>query len=76
MTKLDLRICSRCKEKNSPTQSFCGRCGNPFDEKVLISDYNKQGNGIMNVLMQDPEVKALLVKKVFAMGLDKELLEE
>jgi len=74
--KLDLRICSRCKERNSPTQSFCGKCGNPFDEKVLIADYNKQGNGIMNVLMQDPEVKALLVKKVFAMGLDKELLEE
>ena len=43
---------------------------------MLISNYNKQGNGIMNVLMQDPEVKALLVKKVFAMGLDKELLEE
>ena len=33
-------------------------------------------NQKMNALIQDPEVKALLVKKVFEMGLDKELLEE
>ena len=29
----------------------------------------------MNLLVQDPEVKALLVKKMLEMGLDKELLE-
>jgi len=74
--KLDLKICSRCKERNSPTQSFCGKCGNPFDERLVLNDPNKTANGLMNVLIQDPEVKALLVKKMLEMGLDKELLEE
>ena len=73
--KLDLKICSRCKERNSPTQSFCGKCGNPFDERLVLNDPNKQANGMMNLFIQDPEVKALLVKKMLEMGLDKELLE-
>jgi len=73
--KLDIKICSRCKERNSPTQSFCGKCGNPFDERLVLNDPNKAANGMMNVLIQDPEVKALLVKKMLEMGLDKELLE-
>ena len=72
--KLDIKICSRCKERNSPTQSFCGKCGNPFDERLIINDPDKAANGMMNVLIQDPEVKALLVKKMLEMGLDKELL--
>ena len=74
--KLDIKICSRCKERNSPTQSFCGKCGNPFDERLVINDSNRQANGMMNLLIQDPEVKALLVKKMLEMGLDKELLGE
>ncbi len=74
--KLDLKICNRCKERNSPTQSFCGKCGNPFDERLVLNDPNKAANGMMNVLIQDPEVKALLVKKMLEMGLDKELLGE
>ncbi|VVC02802.1 Tyrosine recombinase XerA [Candidatus Burarchaeum australiense] len=74
--KLDLRICSRCKERNSPTQSFCGKCGNPFDERLVINDPNTQANGLMNLLIQDAEVKKLLVKKMLEMGLDKELLGE
>jgi len=73
--KLDLKICSRCKERNSPTQSFCGKCGNPFDERLVINDPNRQANGLLNILIQDPEVKSLLVKKMLEMGLDKELLE-
>jgi site-specific recombinase XerD/ribosomal protein L40E len=73
--KLDLRICGRCKERNSPTQSFCGKCGNPFDERLLLVDQNKQANELMNSLFQDPEVKELLLKKVADMGLDRKLLE-
>jgi integrase len=72
--KLDLRICPRCKERNSPTQSFCGKCGNPFDDRLLVQDYNKQGNDLMNALFQDPEVKEFLMKKVIERGLDKSLL--
>jgi ribosomal protein L40E len=72
--KLDLRICGRCKERNSPTQSFCGKCGNPFDERLLLVDQNKQANELMNALIQDPEVKEFLARKVGNMGLDRKLL--
>jgi len=72
--KLDIKICHRCKERNSPGQSFCGRCGNPLDERKLLVDYNMQANELMNALFQDPEVKEFLAKKVVAMGLDKKLM--
>jgi len=72
--KLDIKICHRCKERNSPGQSFCGRCGNPLDERKLLIDYNGQANELMNALFQDPEVKEFLAKKVIAMGLDKNLM--
>ena len=72
--KLDIKICSRCKEKNSPTQSFCGKCGNPFDEKILLVDPSKRANDIMNVLIEDEEVKNLLLKKILEKGLDKTFL--
>jgi integrase len=74
-TKLDVKTCSRCKERNSPTQSFCGKCGNPLDERPLLVDYNKQANDLMNSLFKDPEVKEFLAKKVVEMGLDKQLVE-
>jgi site-specific recombinase XerD/ribosomal protein L40E len=66
--KLDIRICSRCKEKNSPTQSFCGKCGNPFDDRLLL-DPNKKPNELMNILIEDEEVKALLLRKITEKGL-------
>jgi integrase/ribosomal protein L40E len=74
--KLDVKICHRCKERNSPGQSFCGRCGNPLDERKLLVDYNAQANELMNALFQDPEVKEFLAKKVVAMGLDEKLMKD
>ena len=72
--KLDVHICQRCKERNSPTQSFCGKCGNPFDESKLVVDQNKPANDLMNALFKDPEVKAYLARKVVEMGLDGQVL--
>ncbi|MFH0737097.1 MAG: site-specific integrase [Candidatus Micrarchaeota archaeon] len=71
--KLDIRICLRCKEKNSPTQSFCGRCGNPLDEKLILEDPNKKPNELMNALIEDKEVKELLVRKIVELGLEDKL---
>ena len=67
--KLDVRICSRCKERNSPAQEFCGKCGNPLDERKLVADYNKEANAVMNELFKDPEVKELLTRKAVERGL-------
>jgi len=71
--KLDIRICMRCKEKNSPTQSFCGKCGNPLDERQLLEDPNKKPNELMNALIEDKEVKELLVRKIIELGLEDKL---
>ena len=35
--ELQLRICERCQEKNSPAQQFCGRCGSPLSIKIALS---------------------------------------
>jgi len=72
--KLDIKTCSRCKEKNSPTQSFCGRCGNPFDERQLLEDPNKKPNELMDALMEDDEFKNFMLKKILEKGLDKNFL--
>ncbi|MEK6979375.1 MAG: tyrosine-type recombinase/integrase [Candidatus Micrarchaeota archaeon] len=69
--KLNIKTCLRCKEKNSPVQSFCGKCGNPLDEKTLLIDPNKKPNELMNILIEDEEVKNLLLKKIVEKGLDK-----
>lgn len=69
--KLNIKTCLRCKEKNSPSQSFCGKCGNPLDEKNLLVDPNRKPNELMNALIEDEEVKNLLLKKIVEKGLDK-----
>ncbi len=73
---LDFRVCLRCKERNSPTQSFCGRCGNPLDERKLLIDNAKPANDLMNSLLKDPEVKQFLAKKAVELGLEKQLTGE
>jgi len=70
---LDFHVCLRCKERNSPTQSFCGKCGNPLDERKLLIDNSNHANDLMNALFKDPEVKEFLAKKAVAMGLEKQL---
>ena len=70
---LDFRICNRCKERNSPGQEFCGRCGNPLDEKKLLVNPAKQSDDLMNALFANPEVKEFISKKVVEMGLDKQV---
>lgn len=69
-SKLDVKICGRCKERNSPAQEFCGKCGNPLDEAKLIVDSNKQASDLLNSLCQDPETKEFLSKKSLALGLN------
>ncbi len=72
--KLNVKNCIRCKEKNSPSQSFCGRCGNPLDEKKLLVEPSKKPDELMNILIQDSEVKELLMRKILEKGLGKQFL--
>ena len=67
--------CPRCQEKNSPIAKFCLRCGTPMSIQTAlkIEDEKKNGDDMLNKLMQNPEFKEYLFKKVVEMGLDKKL---
>ena len=67
--KLDVKICRRCKERNSPAQEFCGKCGNPLDELKLVADSYKHASDLLDSLCKDPETKEFLAKKTLALGL-------
>ena len=71
--KLKLRSCQRCKEHNSPSSKFCTKCGLPLDEKTMayIENQRQKSDNIMNKLMEDEEVRNLLLKKIMEKGLDK-----
>jgi predicted amidophosphoribosyltransferase len=35
---LQEKECPRCHSKNAGTYEFCGLCGRPFDEKVVVEE--------------------------------------
>ncbi|MFH1199683.1 MAG: site-specific integrase [Candidatus Micrarchaeota archaeon] len=73
-TILTVHICSRCHEKNSPSQAYCGRCGNPFDASKLIVEQNRPSNDVMDELYKDPEVKEFLDRKSKALKFAAQLV--
>ena len=66
--ELQIAVCSRCREKNSPSTRFCGRCGTPFDSKLIPQDQTTPTNGFMRELIDDPEVKELMTRKAIERG--------
>ena len=63
------KTCLRCKTENETTNKFCKLCGIPLDtetQRELISKEVQQveASKIMNTLLQDQEVMALLQKKM------------
>ena len=71
--KLKLRVCQRCKDHNSSSSKFCTKCGLPLDEQTIASIENQRqkSDNVMNKLMEDEEVRNLLLKKIMEKGLDK-----
>lgn len=67
--KIQLCYCARCQEKNSPASKFCTRCGSPLSETTLTETFGQNSNGVISELMQDSEVKQLLMKKIVEKGL-------
>ena len=70
--KLDIKICVRCKEKNSPVQAFCGRCGNPFDESKLLQG-SKNEESLLTAMFKDVEFRELFIRKLGELNLSKEV---
>lgn len=75
-TSLKPRPCPRCGLQNAPTNSFCSRCGSVLDESVageiIQRDLERsQADGIMDRLVQDPEFRAMLERKLAELGKPK-----
>ena len=83
--KFKLRICPRCKEKNSPGQRFCGRCGtfltlktaiemqkveeSEKPENLKVKRFMVEQGEALALVLKDPEVQRLLVQKFAQLGL-------
>jgi len=67
---LRIKTCLRCQEVNSPTDSFCSRCGSPLDVKTAMQLHEQESrtDGLMDNLLEDPEVRGLLLSKLKAMA--------
>jgi len=61
--------CQRCKKKNESTNKFCKICGLPLDKKsidnLMKEDTEKiNADNLMEELVNDKEILAILVKKI------------
>ncbi|MCC6574413.1 MAG: tyrosine-type recombinase/integrase [Planctomycetes bacterium] len=70
---LQPRTCPRCETVNPSDFAFCGKCGCGLDIKAVLEAQQKQdeldrrrsrSDGMLNVLMQDAEVRELLKRKL------------
>jgi hypothetical protein len=75
---LKARTFPRCKERNSPVSTFCNRCGSPLDFKTAIEleEQRKAGDDAVSMLVKDPKVQEIIVKKMFEDPLFKEKLKQ
>ncbi len=68
--KLNVRVCPRCKDHNSPVSSFCTKCGLPLDESLIgkIDEMRARSDNVMNRLMDDEEFKRFMMKRIAELG--------
>jgi integrase len=72
---LERRVCSRCGTENSPEGRFCTICAGPLDPATAqeLETERQTADEAMNALTQDPEVQALLMRKLNELGLAQKL---
>ncbi len=71
---LERRVCPRCKTENHPEGHFCTVCAAPLDVKTTweLERHRQTADEVMSQLIQDPEVKAIITRKLGELGfLDK-----
>jgi len=68
--RLRIKTCLRCQESNSPTNSFCSRCRPPLDMRTAMQLHEEESktHSVMDDLLEDPEVKEVLLSKLKAMA--------
>jgi len=69
--KATVKICSRCKIRNSFGSKFCNACGYPLDIKTVmeIEEKRKAWDEKMSLVVKDPEVQEIIVKKLNEIGI-------
>jgi hypothetical protein len=68
---LNPRRCRRCELMNSAEARFCSRCSAPLDEDVMntLDEKRQRAEEVMNALLREPEVRALISRKIQELGL-------
>ncbi len=76
--KMKVKCCQRCKERNSPISTFCTKCGLPLDQELImkVEKERQSSDDLMNKLMEDPEFRDIMMKKILEKGLDKGLVQQ
>jgi integrase/ribosomal protein L40E len=69
--------CFRCNVENPATAKFCYKCGAALDLKTVVDleDKRKETDGLMNLLVQDPDVQKILIEKIEKLGLRNKIKE-
>lgn len=65
--KFKLRICPRCKTKNSPTAKYCAGCSLVLDVWLAEEDFKTKREGagrFIEWLFKDPEVREIAKRKI------------
>jgi integrase/recombinase XerD len=75
---LKVKNCARCQENNCPVSKFCFRCGSPLDMQTAIEldEKRKTGDEVISMLVKDPKVQEIIVKKIFEDASFREKLKE
>ena len=66
---LDVRVCPRCKEKNSINLKYCHKCWLPLDietamEELKHKEERSKADEIMDKLLEDEEFKKMFIRKI------------
>jgi len=69
--KITVRICPRCKVKNSPISKFCNKCGSLLNIKdaLEIDKRVRIAEEVMEMLLKNHEVKLFLIEKLKELNL-------
>lgn len=73
--KQAVKTCNRCGHVNPPMGRYCMKCALPLDLKaaVEIEEKRKRADVAMGRLLEDPEIQALVVKKIKELDLAAQL---
>ena len=73
---LKAKQCPKCEGVSSGTAKFCQKCGSILDVKTAIEleEKRSKSDDILDQLMEEPDIRKAIVKKLVNMGLKEKTL--